>query len=57
MELVVIVVLSVLMPIMTITAFIVGYNVNATKKIFYRAKKHTPTEDEIMLERIDKATV
>lgn len=57
MELVVIVVLSVLMPIMTITAFIVGYNVNATKKIFHRAKKHAPTEDEIMLERIDKATV
>ena len=57
MELIVIVMLSVLMPIMTITAFVIGYNVNATKKIFKRTKKHVPTEDEIMLERIDKATV
>lgn len=57
MELIIIAILSVLLPIMTIAAFIVGYNVNATKKIFKRTKKHEPTEDEIMLERIDKATV
>ena len=57
MELIVIIVLAVLIPIMSITAFIVGYNVNAQHKIFKVHKKHKPTEDEIMLERIDKAKV
>lgn len=57
MELIIIVVLSVLLPIMTISAFVVGYNANAPKKILKKSKKHQPTEDEIMLERIDKATV
>lgn len=56
-ELIIIVILSALLPIFTITAFIVGYNVNATKKIFKHTKKHAPTADEIMLERIDNATV
>ena len=57
MELVVIAVLAVLMPIMTIAAFVIGYNCNAPKKILHHSKKRTPTDDEIMLERIDKATV
>jgi type IV secretory pathway component VirB8 len=57
MELIIITILSVLMPIMTITAFVVGYNCNAPKKILKRSKKRKPTEDELMLERIDKATV
>lgn len=57
MELIIIAILSVLMPIMTITAFVVGYNCNAPKKILKRSKKRKPTEDELMLERIDKATV
>ena len=57
MELIIITILAVLLPFCTITAFIVGYNVNASKKIFHRTKKDAPTEDEIMLERIDKATV
>ena len=57
MELIIIAILAFLLPIMTITAFIVGYNVNANKKIFKHVKKHTPTADEVMLERIDKATV
>ena len=57
MELIIIAILSVLMPIMTITAFVVGYNCNAPKKILKRSKKRQPTEDEIMLERIDKAAV
>ena len=57
MELIAIMILSGLLPIFTITAFIIGYNVNAQKKIFKRAKKSKPTEDEVMLERIDKATV
>lgn len=57
MELVVIVILAVLMPIMTITAFVIGYNINARVKILTPKKKHKPTNDEIMLDRIDKATV
>ena len=56
-ELIIIVILSALLPIFTITAFIIGYNVNAQKKIFKRAKKSKSTEDEVMLERLDKATV
>ena len=58
MELIAIVVLAVLLPIMSIVSFIVGYNVNAQRKIFkIPAKKAEPTADEIMLDRIDKATV
>ena len=58
MELVAIIVLTALLPIMTIAGFVVGYNVNATRKIFKMpAKKKEPTADEIMLDRIDKATV
>ena len=57
MELIIIAILSVLMPIMTITAFVIGYNCNAPKKILKRSKKRKPTEDELMLERIDKATI
>ena len=40
-----------------ITAFVIGYNCNAPRKILKKPKKHEPTEDEIMLERIDKATI
>ena len=57
MELIIIAVLAVLMPVLTITAFVIGYNVNAPKKILTPAKKRKPTEDEVMLERIENATV
>lgn len=57
MELIIITVLAALLPIFTITAFVIGYNCNAPKKILKRSRKHKPTEDEIMLERIDKATI
>ena len=57
MELVIIAVLAALLPILTITAFVIGYNCNAQKKILTPKKKRKPTQDEIMLERIDKATV
>ena len=58
MELIVIVILACLLPIFSITAFIIGYNVNAKQKIFRMPKKKAePTEDELMLDRIDKATV
>lgn len=56
-EIIAIIILSALLPIFTITAFIIGYNINATKKIFKRKTKHKPTEDEKTLEWIDKATV
>ena len=58
MELVAIIVLACLLPIFTIAGFVVGYNVNAPKKIFKMPqKKAEPTADEIMHDRIDKATV
>ena len=57
MELIIIAILAVLMPIMTIAAFVIGYNCNAPKKILKHSKKRTPTKDELMLERIDKATL
>ena len=53
------IIMSALMPILTITAFVVGYNVNADRKILRikRKKKEEKTEDEKMLERIDSARV
>lgn len=59
MELTAIIVLAALLPIMSIASFIVGYNVNAPKKIFRLPSKaeSEPNEDELMLERIDKARV
>lgn len=59
MELIAIIVLAALIPIMSIASFIIGYNVNAPKKIFRLPKRadNEPNEDELMLERIDKARV
>ena len=57
MELIIIAVLAALLPILTITAFVIGYNCNAPKKILKPHKKQKPTEDQIMLDRIDKATI
>ena len=59
MELIAIIILAALLPIMSITAFIIGYNVNAQRKIMQikKPKKAKPTEDEIMLDRINKATI
>ena len=53
------IVMSALMPMLTITAFVVGYNVNADRKILRikRKRKEEKTEDEKMLERIDSARV
>ena len=45
MELVAIIVLAALLPIMSIVSFIVGYNVNAQRKIFKMpAKKSKGTK-------------
>lgn len=58
MELIAVIVLSALLPAMCIASFIIGYNINAQKKIFKpKPAKKELTDDEIMLERIDKARV
>ena len=57
MEIYALIAMSVLMPILTITAFVIGYNVNASVKIMKRHKKHVKTEDEELLDRIDALTV
>lgn len=57
MELTALLIMAFLMPICTIAAFIIGYNINASKKIFALPKKHKPTEDEKTLEWINKAKV
>ena len=59
MEIVAIIVLAALLPIMSISSFLIGYNVNAQKKVFVPKKKEKreKTEDEIMLERIDNARI
>ena len=52
--------MAILMPILVIWAFIIGYNMNAPKKIKVtpkKEKKREMTEDEKMLERIDNARV
>ena len=49
-----------LIPIFGIVGFITGYNINAQQKIFKLPKASKPAEksaDEILLERIDNATV
>lgn len=56
---VMLIIMSVLTPILCIASFIVGYNVNAPKKIMKIRKKTKEelTEDEKMLQRIDNAKV
>lgn len=51
-------IMAVLTPILVITAFIIGFNVNAPKKIFKKKPKAVEkTEEQTMLERIDNAQV
>ena len=59
MELITIIVLAALLPVMSIASFIIGYNVNAQRKILVPKKKEERelTEDEKMLERIDNARI
>ena len=59
MELIAIIVLAALVPILSISSFIIGYNVNAQKKVLVPKKKvkREMTEDEKMLERIENAKV
>lgn len=59
MEIVAIIVLAALLPVMSISSFLIGYNVNAQNKILVPKKKEKreQSEDEKMLERIDNARV
>lgn len=59
MDIVAIIVLAALLPVMSISSFLIGYNVNAQKKILVPKKKEKreQSEDEKMLERIDNARV
>lgn len=59
MGIVAIIVLAALLPVMSISSFLIGYNVNAQKKILVPKKKEKreQSEDEKMLERIDNARV
>jgi hypothetical protein len=60
MELIALIVMAFLLPIMTIMAFIIGYNLNAPQKILKpkrKKKKEEHSEDEKMIERIDNAKV
>lgn len=58
MEIFVIVTCS-LIPIFGIGGFIIGFNINATKKIGIpkKPKKVEKTEEQIMLERIENAHI
>jgi len=53
------IIMSFLLPICTITAFIVGYNINADRKLFRKKSKKTEEqkETENIISRIDNATV
>lgn len=59
MELIAVMILAALVPVMSIASFIVGYNINAQKRIFVpkRKGKREMSEDEKMLERIDNARI
>ena len=46
MELVAIIVLAALLPVMSISSFLIGYNVNAQKKIFVPKKKEKREQTE-----------
>ena len=54
-----IIILAILLPISTITAFIIGFNINATesKKILVKKPKNGITGEEELLARIDKAHI
>jgi len=51
--------MAVITPFLTITAFVIGYNINADRKILVKKTKKTKEAkaNEDLMERIDKATV
>lgn len=50
-----IIILSCLLPIFTIAGFVIGYNVNASKKIMQIKRKNKPTEIQRELDYIENA--
>ena len=51
------VILSVISPIVAIVFFVIGYNVNAPKKLLFGRKKHEKTEYERKMEQIDNVSL
>jgi len=51
--------LAFMLPVCTITAFVIGYNINADRKLFRKKSKKTEEqkETENILTKIDNATV
>lgn len=49
--------ISVMLPAISIAAFIIGYNINASKPIMKPKRKSKPSENDTMLDRINRATV
>lgn len=51
-------IMAILTPFLTISAFVIGFNLNAPKKILAKKPKASEkTEEQTMLERIDNAQV
>jgi hypothetical protein len=48
---------SMLIPIMSIVFFVIGYNVNAPKKLLFRGRKPKKTEYERKMEQIDNVSL
>lgn len=53
------IIMAAIMPILTIAAFIIGYNINTPQpnKIFSKPKKTALTVEKDLLARIDKAHI
>lgn len=50
--------MAILTPFLTISAFVIGFNLNAPRKILAKKPKASErTEEQVMLERIDNAQV
>lgn len=48
---------AMLIPIMSILFFVLGYNMNASKKIVFKPRKAKKNEVEQLLEKIDNAHI
>lgn len=46
-----------LIPIMSIVFFVIGYNVNAPRKLLFRRRKPKKTEYERKMEQIDNVSL
>jgi hypothetical protein len=48
---------SMMIPIMSIVFFVIGYNVNAPRKLLFRGRKPKKTEYERKMEQIDNVSL